>query len=148
MKLEFDISKLRTEHFTIAELCASDTAKARRINNAPDEEVVNNLFALMYNVLEPARRVFGKAMIITSGFRCNILNTLVGGSKTSQHTKGQAADIVTKDQNDLRQLFAILADTNFDQLLFESNSKGAQWIHISYVSPEKNRHYLNNNYKA
>lgn len=146
MTVKMDLSKLKTAHFNVEELCKSDTATLKKIDNTPNEEQVQCLLRLMQDVLEPARESLGKPIVVTSGFRCQKLNTLVGGVKTSQHTKGQAADLVCNKYEDKRRLFNILMGMDVDQLLFERNSKGTQWIHVSYVSPEKNRNDKRDNY--
>jgi len=81
------------KYFTINELCASATASRLGIQNIPTEEIKTNLIALVDNVLDPLRTEYGKPIIVSSGFRCKMLNLAIGGSKTSQHMKGQAADI-------------------------------------------------------
>lgn len=133
-----------SDHFTLEELIYSDTARQNRIDNTPTPEAAANLALLAIHVLEPARKDFGKPITISSGYRCPKLNRAVGGVATSQHTKGQAADLVCSD---LRTLYAIIKrQDNFDQVLFESNGK-SQWIHVSY-NPDGCRHTFNDNYKV
>ena len=108
---------------------------------------------LVTNVLQPVRDKLGFPMTITSGYRSPALNRLVGGESTSQHLKGEAADIqcFTKKEFDVkktRALFAALAEMDVDQLLYERDSKGSIWVHVSYVSPAKNRHIIRDNYFA
>ena len=144
-----ETNEIRTAHFTLTELCNSDTADKKHINNTPkDARVVANLCNLMSQVLEPARQQLGVPVIVTSGYRCEKLNRAVGGVGNSQHLKGQAADLVCTKREDKERLFEILTQMDIDQLLWETNSKGTQWIHVSYVSPDKNRHYINRNYRA
>ena len=144
-----DLTRIKTEHFSIAELVKSDTATKCKIDNRPtDGRIVENLTTLMTQVLEPARQQLGVPVIVTSGYRCEKLNKAVGGVATSQHLKGQAADLVCTRREDKERLFEILATMDIDQLLWETNSKGTQWIHVSYVSHERNRHYINRNYRA
>lgn len=81
--------------FTIRELTKSDTAKRHGIANNPSKEEEKNLVALVDNILDPLREAYGKPIIVTSGYRCEELNRLVGGSKTSQHRVGMAVDIRT-----------------------------------------------------
>ena len=143
-----DLTKLRSPHFSIAELCASDTAKVKRIDNTPSEEVVSNLMALIWNVLEPARVQLGCPIIVTSGYRSPELNKEIGGVSNSQHQYGQAADLVCTNREDKLRLFDILKRMDIDQLLFEKNSKGTQWIHVSFKTDGTNRNYVCSNYKA
>lgn len=114
-------------YFTNNELTDSETAKRLRIKNEPNKEQWLNLFAIRDNVLNPLREKFGKPIRITSGFRSTELNKAVGGKPTSQHTKGQAVDIVADDNKALFDL--IKSNFDFDQLL---NEHDYSWIHVSY----------------
>lgn len=138
-----------TEHFTLEELINSSVASTYKIDNTPrDGSIVENLKALCVNVLEPARVVYGKSITVSSGYRCPQLNEhkAIRGKKTSQHTKGEAADLVC---DDLKKLFQIIkSQGNFDQLLFEKNSKGVRWIHVSYKRNGTNRKQAIENYNA
>lgn len=136
-----------TDHFTLSELTRSETAERRHIDNTPSQEVVDNLRALCRNVLEPARVAFGEPIYITSGYRCPALNKAVGGKPTSQHLRGEAADLQVKGVRNLKRLYnAILDHGVFDQLLYESNGT-TKWIHVSYTS-YGNRRQAIDNYKA
>ena len=114
-------------YFTNNELTDSETAKRLRIKNEPTKEQWINLFAIRDNVLNPLREKFGKPIRITSGFRSPELNKAVGGKPTSQHTKGEAVDIVADDNKALFDL--IKSNFDFDQLL---NEHDYSWIHVSY----------------
>lgn len=74
-------------YFTIDELCYSDVAKAKGIDNTPSKEVKENLQKLI-DFLNPLREAWGSAISVSSGYRCEALNTAVGGSKTSVHRLG------------------------------------------------------------
>lgn len=144
-----NLNEIRTQHFTLAELCHSDTADRKHINNTPTNgNTIAALSNLMTQVLEPARQQLGVPVIVSSGYRCERLNKAVGGVANSQHLKGQAADLVCTRREDKERLFEILAAMDIDQLLWETNKNGTQWIHVSYVSPDKNRHYINRNYRV
>ena len=82
-----------TMHFTIEELYASATAKAKGIDNTPNIQQMINLVYLAAYVLEPLRMAMDEPIKIGSGFRCQKLNKAVGGVYNSQHLKGQAADL-------------------------------------------------------
>ena len=120
-------------YFTIEELIKSSTARRKGIPNLPNGEQKENLIALVDNVLDPLRKLWGKPIIVTSGFRCAKLNRAVGGIAKSQHTKGQAADIRTVENTTManKQLFdvAMRSGLPFDQLIDEY---GYNWIHISF----------------
>lgn len=129
------------KHFTIGEMLYSATALKKGINNTGTTvEIEQNLIALIENVLDPARIKLGAPVFISSGFRCPRLNEEVGGARTSQHTKGEAADLRCVNEETLQRLFAILKTMNIDQLIWERNSKtGAKWIHVSYKRTGTNR---------
>lgn len=114
--------------FTIEELCKTNTG----LVNIPGPDEVRNLEILIDNVLNPACEVYGKLIMVTSGFRSPEVNLRVGGSKTSQHPKGQAADL---DSEDNLKLFNILLKMEFDQLIWEfGTDKEPAWIHVSFNS--------------
>lgn len=119
------------EFFTKSELTRSDTARIRGIDNTPTPEASAALDALMWNVLDPIRRMWGKPIIVNSGYRCPKLNAEIGGSATSQHMKGEAADITAGDPTKNKELFDMIAQSAipFDQLIDEKNYR---WIHVSY----------------
>lgn len=138
-----------TKNFTLEELCYSDTARANLIDNLTTNRViVDNLKELCVKVLQPIRDKFGTVRV-SSGYRCLRLNRKVGSKDTSQHTKGQAADIDKIGNATLRQVFDYIKNNlDFDQLLFETNSKGVKWIHVSYVSKGNNRHQVIDDYRV
>lgn len=82
-----------TEHFTLEELTISQEAARRGISNEPSAEQIGNLRGLCVYVLEPLRVALGRPVIVSSGYRSPAVNALVGGSATSEHMKGLAADI-------------------------------------------------------
>ena len=130
-----------TQHFTLEELCASDTARARGIKNQPGTQEVINLAALAVEVLEPLRKWWGREVKIGSGYRCKELNTDVGGVRNSQHVTGQAADLcIDGDMDKGKKWFEYIKNhLVFDQLIFEHNSKGSYWVHVSYDAQGRNR---------
>lgn len=132
------------KYFTINELCRSDRAARMKIKNVPTVEEMENLTALVNEVLDPAREEIGHAVRVSSGFRCKAVNDAIpGSSKTSQHTKGEAADLVAGDKKEnLKLAQIIIRQGKFDQLILE-NVPGAylypQWVHVSYKRNGKNR---------
>jgi hypothetical protein len=126
-----------TMHFTIDELYASATAKARGIQNKPGVPEIINLVYLAAYVLEPLREAMGEPIKIGSGYRCPALNRAVGGVANSQHMKGQAADLcIDGDLKKGKRWFEwIKTHCQFDQLIWEHNAKGSYWVHVSYVHP-------------
>ena len=136
-----------TMHFTIEELYASATAKAKGIDNKPNVRQMVNLVYLAAYVLEPLRVAMGEPIKIGSGFRCQALNKAVGGVYNSQHLKGQAADLcIDGDLQKGRKWFEYIKNhLPFDQLIWEKNpNTGSCWVHVSFVFPDfgKNRHQV------
>ena len=126
------------------ELYASATATAKGINNKPSVQQMINLVYLTAYVLEPLRVAMNEPIKIGSGFRCQQLNKAVGGVYNSQHMKGQAADLcIDGDIQKGRKWFNYIKNhLPCDQLIWEHNSKGTYWVHVSFVFPDfgKNRH--------
>lgn len=131
-----------SENFTLKELTDSNTAVKLGIDNTPPGDVVPKLQALAVNVLQPLRNWYGKPICISSGYRCPRLNIAVGGSKTSQHLRGEAADIDIKgDLTAGRKMFEYIKNNLvFDQLIWEHDKGGCYWVHVSYKSTGRNRH--------
>ena len=129
-----------TPHFELSEFVTSRKAVEHGISNIPTEEAVANLRRLCEGCLEPLRVALGKPVHITSGFRTRALNDLLAhSSDRSQHMAGQAADFYVGEgtrQELVKAFHQILVDPNisFDQLILYPS-----FIHISYVSKEKNR---------
>lgn len=118
------------KYFTLKELTRSTTATAKGIDNTPTPEVEKNLTLLVENVLDPLREIYGKPITVNSGYRCPELNKAVGGSKTSDHVKGFAADITGGSKEENERIFNIIKHNfHFKQLIDE---KGFSWVHVSY----------------
>ena len=136
-----------SKNFTLDELLASETAKQQHSINATGIVEVCNLCALVHNVLQPLRDAMGEAIKIGSGYRCPRLNKAVGGVANSQHVKGEAADLcIDGDIAKGKRWFEwIKSHCDFDQLIWEHNSKGSYWVHVSYRSDGQNRRQVINN---
>jgi len=127
--------KLST-NLTLSEVIKSNTATRNNISNEPTKEHLQNLVALAENIFQPIREHFNAPIYLNSGYRSEALNKAVGGSKTSQHCKGEAIDIDNDFRNSVsnKEIFDY-ARTNldFDQLIFEGGTKeNPAWVHISY----------------
>ena len=137
-----------TPHFSVAEFERSDRAKKLYkqtgdpvwLNRMP-ASVRMNAVVLCENVLEKVRAHFGMPIYISSGYRCTRLNAKVGGVTTSQHTKGEAADIYIMNRE--MPLKAVcdwmVKHLDYDQIIWETRPSGSKWIHVSYVNG-RNRH--------
>ena len=125
-------------NFTLKELIHSNTAKQKGLKNEPNENQIENLKLLCEYVLEPIREKIGCPLFISSGFRSEKVNVLVGGSKTSQHILGQAADIQifdkTKTNVDLFNTIVEmikLGEIQIGQCIAEKVGGEIFWVHIS-----------------
>lgn len=129
------------KYFTIAELCRSNTADKFLIDNKCTKEQAANMMALVNNVLDQLREAYGKPIRVNSGFRCEKLNKKVGGSKTSDHLHGMAADITAGIPKENKRLFYLIQELGlpFKQLIDE---KGFSWVHVSYDANNLKRQIL------
>lgn len=118
-------------HFSLAEL----TRTAQPFGNTPGPAEIKALTALCVNVLEPIRDHFKKPVVIHSGFRSARVNAAVGSVSTSQHTKGEAADIEIDGVTNADLARWIRDHLLFDQLILEAYQPGVPgsgWVHVSY----------------
>ena len=131
-----------TEHFHLEELIRSETAACKGIDNTPNGVQTAALKQLCMNVLEPWRRHLGKPVSISSGFRCEELNRLVGGKKNSQHLKGEAADLPMRSYKEAVCCVEwLMNNTDFDQILIETRNRRTFWVHVSCkLNAAENRH--------
>ena len=124
------------KYFTIEELCKSETAESLKIDNTPTEEIVANLTYFTDRILDPLREEWGSAILINSGFRCELLNKMLGGSKTSAHKTGWAVDLYPKNgkiEKFKRFIVDFFNGRLWDQIILESDGK-KEWIHIGLFS--------------
>ena len=119
-----------TKDFTLKELCVTKTG----IHNEPNAEQKEALSLLAVNILQPARDALG-LIRVTSGFRNAKVNAAIKGSRSSQHMKGEAADLQCEDN---AALFNFIKTLEFDQLIWEFGDKEQpDWVHVSFS--KKNR---------
>ena len=106
------------------------------IDNTPTPEARDNLTALVDAVLDPLRERYGYPIMVSIGYRCPMLNKAVSGSATSQHMKGEAADIYVTKAKDKAMLFSLIYYLlPYDQLIWErGDNEAPAWIHVSYQS--------------
>ena len=139
---------IKSEFFSLAELIKSSTATKHHIDNTPPADVIRNLQYGVDMVLDPLRRIYGKPILITSGYRCPKLNTLVGGVSNSWHTQGNAADIHVASLTEATKLFSNLQKIpSVDTVLFEHSGSG-QWLHVQWNMAKTPRGHFNFNYKV
>lgn len=128
-----------TKNFDLNEFTYSKTAVERGINNYPQAYEQGSLKNLCVNLLQPLRDALGESISINSGYRCKQLNDAVGGSKTSQHMRGEAADCAIKgNAADLLDLL-IKLNISFDQALLY---KSKNFLHLSLKREGTNRRQI------
>ena len=132
-----------SKHISYKEATRSNTALRRGIENIPDVEELENMKLIAEKVFEPLRKWVGGPIKINSFYRSPELNVAIGGSKKSQHCHGQAIDIDdTYGHRSNASMFKhIRYNMDYDQIIWEfGDDKNPAWVHVSYVSEEKNRH--------
>ena len=131
-----------SKNLSLAEVMRSETAKRKGISNMPTPEHIENFKKLAENVFQPIREHFGVPIHISSGYRSKALNTVVGGSLSSQHCSGEAIDI-DMDGTSItnKQIFDFIKENlNFDQMIWEfGTDTNPDWVHVSYESTGKQR---------
>ena len=139
-----------SEHVSYKEGVYSITATRLGVDNIPDDKQLKNMELVAKKVFEPLRKWVGGPIKINSFFRGLPLNTAIGGSKKSQHMKGQAMDI---DDNyghatNAEMYHWIKDNLDFDQMIWEfGDDDEPNWIHVSYVSEKDNRNRCLKAYK-
>jgi|TARA_B110000305_G_C19435307_1_gene638565 uncharacterized protein YcbK (DUF882 family) len=131
-----------SKHFTLREFTKSQTAERKGIINEPNEDQIEFMEQLCENVLEKIRSAFAKPININSGYRSVALCEAIGSKSTSQHCKGQAADIEIYGVSNYELAKYIEKNLNFDQLILEcwdGVDPNSGWVHVSYVGENVNR---------
>ena len=132
-----------SSNFSLHEFMVSQTAERKGIDMTPDDLIISNLTTLCQDVLQPIRDAAGMPISISSGYRPIALNVAIGGSKTSAHMYGRAADFQIHGMGPFTACNLIASlDIEFDQLIHEFG----RWIHIGIATT--NRHQLLTAYKA
>ena len=125
-----------SKNLSLGEFTSSQTAKRRGIDNTPKGNHLEAAKELAENIFQPIREHFGKPIFISSGYRSQALNEAIGGSKTSQHSKGEAIDIDMDHRNgpENEEIFHYIRENlPFDQLIWEfGTDKRPDWVHVSY----------------
>ncbi len=140
-----------SKNLSLAEATKSATAIKHGIANEPTLEHLQNLKNVAENVFQPIREHFAMPVGISSGYRSNALNDLIGGSKRSQHSKGEALDLDADIYGGItnRDIFEFIKNhLDYDQLIYEfGTDEEPAWVHVSYKS-EGNRKEVLKAYKA
>jgi len=134
-----------TKNFTLEEMTKSETALRHGMDNTPGENEIGNLKVLCEKVLQPVRDHFGKGVKVNSGFRHPDVNAKVGGSRTSDHTRGQAADIEIPGIPNAELAEWIKDNLDYRQLILEFYTPGVPdsgWVHVSYVAEDNKKEVL------
>ena len=139
-----------SHNITYAEAIHSETAKRKGIDNTPNPTQIEAMKLLAEKVFQPLREWVDGPIKVNSFFRSAELNEAIGGSKTSQHCKGQAMDIddVYGHKSNAEMFMYIKENLDFDQLIWEfGNDENPSWIHVSYVDAQENRNRCLQAYK-
>ena len=131
-----------SKHISHKEGVYSATAIRKDIDNDPNKDQMANMKLIAEKVFEPLRKWVGGPIKINSFFRCPELNTAIGGSHKSQHCKGQAIDIddTFGHVTNADMYYWIKNHLDFDQMIWEfGDDNNPAWVHVSYVSKDKNR---------
>jgi len=134
-----------TKNFTLSEMTKSETALRHGLDNTPGDTELANLKALAENVLQPIRNHYGRGVKVNSGFRHPEVNAAVGGSKTSDHCRGQAADIEIPGVANAEVAQWIADNLEFRQLILEFYTPGipdSGWVHVSYNPADNKKQVL------
>ena len=124
-----------SENLTLAEACRSETAKRKHIDNTPSGITLDNLKLTAEKIFQPIRDHFKKPIYVSSMYRCERLNNLVGGTSHSKHITGQAIDIDNDGTSvSNKDIFNYIKDNlKFDVLIWEFGDDSPGWVHCSYV---------------
>jgi len=139
-----------SNNITYAEAIHSETAKRKGIDNTPNPTQIEAMKLVAEKIFQPLREWVGGLIKVNSFFRSVELNEAIGGSKTSQHCKGQAIDIddVYGHKTNAEMYHWIKENLDFDQMIWEfGTDTQPNWIHVSYVSKEDNRNKCLKAYK-
>ena len=131
-----------SKHFSLEEMTRSMVAARRGIDNTPGAGEIKNLENVCYEILEPIRAHFDKAITITSGYRSEALCEAIGSKKTSQHAKGQAVDFEINGVPNIKIAYWLKNNVDFDQLILEfynPDDPAGGWVHVSYNEKGANR---------
>ena len=134
-----------TKNFSLAEMVKSETALRHGMENNPGPDELNNLLNLCANVLQPIRDHYQKGVKVNSGYRSPDVNAKVGGSRTSDHCRGMAADIEIPGVPNAELAAYIRDNLAYTQLILEFYTPGVPdsgWVHVSYDDQDLKKQVL------
>jgi hypothetical protein len=131
-----------SEHISKKEATRSVTAMRLGIDNTPGEYELQNMELIAEKIFEPLRKAANGPIKINSMFRCDSLNTAIGGSSRSQHCQGRAMDLddTYGYMTNAEMYNYIKENLDFDQIIWEfGTDENPDWVHVSYVDADSNR---------
>lgn len=137
------------KYFKMSEFLDSETARRNKVVNMfLCAEHIDNVLAMVDDVLDPLREMFGKPILVNSGYRVPELNLMVGGEANSMHKVGMAVDITAINPIENMHLFNLLSSNfEFDQVVIYVRDNIVRFIHISYCPNGGNRHQIIRRYQ-
>jgi len=131
-----------SKHITLTEATNSNTATRLGIDNTPNEETIEIMKLTAEKIFEPLREILG-AIRVSSFYRSPDLNRAIGGSKTSQHCKGEAIDMEGVNTTNAKLFQEACKLPDFDQIIWEfGNKQEPAWVHISYSKTNNRKQIL------
>lgn len=135
-----------SQYFSLAEMTKSHSTARLGIDNTPPQQAIWALEKLCVEVLDPLRRLMGRPIVVGSGYRSTAVNKHVGGEPSSQHLKGEAADIECPGVSNLALALQIERSAlPFDQCILEFHVIGddaSGWVHVSHRGATNRRQVL------
>lgn len=134
-----------SQHISYKEATYSRTAIKNGIDNTPDYLTEARMKILAQKVFEPLRKYVNAPIIVASFYRNKKLNKILGGAENSQHTKGEAMDLVVHagDRTNADMFNFIKENLDFDQLIWEfGTSENPSWVHVSYSTGNNRKEVL------
>jgi len=132
-----------SDNLSLSEVIKSNTAIRKGINNSPTDDHLESLEDIANDIFQPLRNALG-VIYVSSGYRSEDLNKAIGGSRKSQHSKGEALDLDNDNKNGAAsntEIFNYIKDNlDFDQLIWEfGTDEKPDWVHVSYTTKRSNR---------
>ena len=135
-----------SKNLSLNEVIKSNTATRKGIDNSPNNDHLESLEDIAKDIFQPLRDDLG-VIYVSSGYRSDALNKAIGGSRKSQHSKGEALDLDNDNKNKAAtntEIFNYIKDNlDFDQLIWEfGTDEKPDWVHVSYTTKRPNRNQI------